>query len=375
MAIALLLARIAVAADNDELHRVTFKNEKQQLQTIQGRIEVEAVDGGLLLVTRDGRLWTITPDQLQNRESTGESFEAFNAEEIQTQLAVELGNDFDIHSTRHYVICSNAGRHYTKWCGNLFERLYAAFRRHWRTSRLGTDKPEFPLQAIVFANRKQFADYASQIPGVDAATSKGFFSARTNRIVLYDLTASENGRAARNAAEVRRKVQQSPFNVATVVHEATHQIAFNTGIHTRYADNPLWLTEGLAMYFETPDLENPAGWRSVGKANRWRLEQLRQSVQAGRQQSTLAQLLTTDDLLREAETAADAYATAWAYTYFLIKTRRKAYVEYLRGLSTKTPLVWDTPEQRLADFRAAFGENPDRLERDFHRYMERSVRR
>ena len=42
--------------------------------------------------------------------------------------------------------------------------------------------------------------------------------------------------------------------MATIVHEATHQIAFNCGMQQRYADIPLWLCEGMAVYFEAPDL-------------------------------------------------------------------------------------------------------------------------
>ena len=53
-----------------------------------------------------------------------------------------------------------------------------------------------------------------------------------------------------------------PGVTVTVIHEATHQIAFNCGLHTRYADNPLWLTEGMALYFETPDLRSRSGWRT-----------------------------------------------------------------------------------------------------------------
>jgi len=37
--------------------------------------------------------------------------------------------------------------------------------------------------------------------------------------------------------------------VSTIVHEATHQIAFNCGLHTRLSDCPVWFSEGIAMYF------------------------------------------------------------------------------------------------------------------------------
>ena len=62
--------------------------------------------------------------------------------------------------------------------------------------------------------------------------------------------------------------------VSTIVHEATHQIAFNCGLHTRLSDCPRWLSEGIAMYlFETPDLSSPKGWKSIGCVNQLRLEQ------------------------------------------------------------------------------------------------------
>ena len=35
-------------------------------------------------------------------------------------------------------------------------------------------------------------------------------------------------------------------NVATIIHEATHQLAYNSGMQRRYADNPMWVSEGLA---------------------------------------------------------------------------------------------------------------------------------
>src|SRR5213076_2929676 len=97
------------------------------------------------------------------------------------------------------------------------------------------------------------------------------YSIQSNRIVLYDLTAGPDSRPAKTLDDITRKIGQSPFNVATVVHEATHQIAFNSGLHTRQADNPLWLTEGMAMYFETPDLSSKSGWKTVGVLNDLRL--------------------------------------------------------------------------------------------------------
>src|SRR5436190_8860041 len=45
----------------------------------------------------------------------------------------------------------------------------------------------------------------------------------------------------------------------TMIHEATHQVAFNTGLHSRIGENPRWVVEGLATVFEAPGVRNSGG--------------------------------------------------------------------------------------------------------------------
>ena len=286
-------------------------------------------------------------------------------------MLAEFGEGFEIVRTDHYVICTNAGKPYAEWCGNLFERLLSAFLTHWRGKPLSLEEPAAPLPAVVFASAEEFARFAAKDAGPATAKSKGYYSVRTNRIVLYDLTAGPNSPPAQTPLDVARKVAASPFNVATVVHEATHQIAFNCGLHTRYADNPVWLTEGMAMYFETPDLKNRTGWRTIGKVNRLRLGQFKKSLSGRPSPDSLVSLISSDQRLTNAETAALAYAEAWALSYFLIHKRRGQYENYLDALSQKKPLEWNTPKQRLAEFQAAFGEDLKQLDQEFLRYIAR----
>ncbi|MGH7129841.1 MAG: DUF1570 domain-containing protein, partial [Planctomycetaceae bacterium] len=291
-------------------------------------------------------------------------------EELGSQLQSELGEGFTVHQSRHYVLCTNAGTLYAEWCGSLFDRLYAAFETHWHSRDLRLTEPELPLGAILFATRKQFAEYAAKDVGPEMAEALGYYSIRTNRMVLFDLTADEGEEPARTPADITRKLAESPLNVATIVHEATHQIAFNRGLHVRYADNPLWLSEGMAMYFETPDLTNRSGWRTVGQVNRGRLARFRDFARNRRAADSLQTLIASDERFTNAETAADAYAEAWALSYFLIKTRRRQYVEYLNRIARKPRLVWDTPEERWAEFQEVFGDT-QRLEQEFLRHAAR----
>ena len=123
------------------------------------------------------------------------------------------------------------------------------------------------------------------------------------------------------------------------------------------------------MYFETPDLRSAKGWRGIGNVNSSRLEQFQRQL-AARSVDSLEMLIRDDKRFTDSKQALDAYAEAWALTYFLIKKHEKQYVSYLRMLSTKKPLLQDGPERRLDEFRRTFGDLPQ-LHAEFLRYMVR----
>jgi len=356
--------------DSPGLERLSWIDEAKQPHEAAGRILVEAQDGGLLLLGQDGRLWSIEKEQISARTSAGEPFRPLTTAALAKQLKAELGNGFDVVTTRHYVICTSARRQYAQWCGTLFERLFTSFHNYWKLRGVKLTEPDFPLIAIVLQDEKAFAAFATKDAGADAATAKGYYSIGSNRMVLYDLTAGAGGQAA-DDADISRLLADVPFNIATVIHEATHQIAFNSGMHVRYADNPLWLVEGMAMYFETPDLSSKTGWKTAGALNDHRLDQFRDFVSSRREGDSLETLIGADGRFNDARTMPDAYAEAWALSDFLIRTRKEAYVGYLKTLAAKPRLIFDTPAERLAEFRAAFGDDLKQLDSELLKYIKR----
>jgi hypothetical protein len=343
--------------------------------TIEGRVVVQAQDGGLMVQSRDGVLWTVEPQQKLNHTHDDVPFTPFSADELAARLLGELPQTFSTHRTAHYLICYDTSREYAQWCGALFEQLYRAFANYWTQRGFRINEPEFPLVAIVFADRAAYAKFARAEVGAGVEGIIGYFSLRTNRMTMYDLTGIETiarQRSRRGSpAEINHILAQpdAERTVATIVHEATHQIAYNCGLHTRFSDCPLWFAEGIAIYFETPDLNNPRGWRNVGGINRVRWSQMRDYL-SRRPADSLRTLLVDDQRFRDTKQAADAYAEAWSLTYFLIRQHSKQYFDYLKLLSEKKPLVWDTPEERLAEFTAIFGDLR-RLDAEFVRYMIR----
>lgn len=357
------------------LEHVSFARDGKT-QHVSGRLVVEAVDGGLLVESSDGVLWDVQPDEITERTNDSQPFHRLDKDKLAEKVRRQLPSGFEVYTTSHYLICHNTSRAYATWCGSLFERLHMAFTNYWRRRGFELHEPPGPLVVVVFADSASYQQHAADELGQTASSIVGYYSLRTNRITMYDLSGLESLRAPGdrhgNVKQINAMLSRPaalPL-VATVVHEATHQIVFNCGLQTRYADIPLWVSEGLAIYFETPDLSSATGWRGIGRVNRPRLIAFRKNL-AKRADDALESLIADDRRFRDAGQAADAYADAWALNYYLIRQRPKQYADFLQHLAKKQPLVWNTPEERLAEFKKFFGDDLAELETDFLRQMRK----
>jgi Protein of unknown function (DUF1570) len=354
------------------LDYVTIRQGESRRE-VAGRIEVEAVDGGVMLLARDGGLWPVEKENLVSRRSDTKPFAPFTQKELARQLAAEIPG-FKAYQTQHYVIHYNTSPAYARWVGSLFEGLYKAFYNYWTRRGAVLHEPEFPLVALVFDGQAAYARYAHAEVGEAASTIIGYYNLKTNRMTTYDLTGVEAGGIGndRNAAARIEQILSQPGaerTVATIVHEATHQLAFNSGLQVRFADVPFWVSEGIAIYFETPNLESTKGWRNIGGVNRVNLINFRTYL-ARRTAGSLEELLSNDKRFRDSATSADAYAEAWGLNYYLLQTKSEAYVKYLAALAEQKPLVDVAPEERIKQFKQFFGEDLLTIENDFLRYMK-----
>ena len=369
MVLCLTLALPALAVD-----RVTFRRDGKTTEAV-GRLLVEAQDGGLLLLDRGGTIWAIPPEEQVSHAHDDQPFKPLTRDELSKQVLAELPQGFKVHSTSHYLIFYDTSPVYAQWCGSLFERLYMAFTNSWARKGFELKTPEFPLVAIVFAQRESYLKHSRPDLGKAAESIVGYFNLASNRMTMYDLTgveaAGHGRRRGTSAAQINQILSRPDAlqTVSTIVHEATHQIAFNCGLHARLSDCPLWFSEGIAVYFETPDLRSAKGWGGVGAVNEPRLEQFRGYLST-RPADSLETLIRDDSRFRDQKQAADAYAEAWALTYFLIRQRPKEYIAYLAMLSKKPPLGQDSPKKRLDEFRQVFGDLKQ-LDAEFLRQMAR----
>jgi len=359
----------ASTAQPSQRERIEWNGQSGRRQA-DATVLVEALDGGLLIELPDQRLEIIDRAALVARRALAAAPVADN--DLGRQIAGELPPGFRQFSTKHYLICYDTSRAYAQWCGALFERLHDAFTNFWQQAGFEVSRPGQPLVVVVFSDRQRYEHHAGRDLGAAADRVVGYYNLLSNRVTTFDLSGSDAlaRQPARSAGRAGLEILASPEAaglVATLVHEATHQMAFNGGLHRRLAPVPLWVSEGVAMYFETPDLASERGWRAIGTVNRPRLEKFL----AGQREGWLEEIVRDDESFRRADEALDAYSRAWALTYFLMQTRRESFVAYLRALSQKEPLSEDDPEIRLREFVAAFGGPPKAFEEPVAKFMAR----
>lgn len=343
-----------------------------QRHALVGEVLVEAQDRSLLFLENDGRLWVVQPDEILDRVDAEEPVEPIDRDELGERLLAELPEGFRLHTNGKFVIAYQTERAYARWIGGLYQRLSRGFDRYWSRKRFKLNAPEFPLPIIIFANKSEYERYLTRELGGAPGEMVAYYNLLTNRVAMYDLTDGQRAPGAelgneRRINEVLSNPRAIPM-VATIIHEGTHQLMFNMGMQQRFADTPLWLNEGLAMYFETPDLSNSRGWRAIGQINPLRIQRFRRNL-AARTPKSLSNLLSSDEAFRDPTTSLDAYAEAWAFVYFLLNRHEKEFVEYLKHMSAKPLLQYDDGATRVAEFMHFFDVSLDELDREFVEYM------
>ena len=353
--------------------RVEYLSDGLELSTI-GEALKEYGDGSMLLLAPDGRLLSIQGEDIKSSVAVTEAMVPASSEEIFEAIKAQLPQGFQVHKTKHYLLVYNTSDAYVQWVGHLFERLYRGFNNYWRTRGIDLEEPRFPLVAVVFSDKASYLAYGERDIGSSASAMIGYYNMNTNRMAMYDLTGVDVAISDRSRISSQAVVNQilsrpqAERTVATIVHEAVHQLAFNTGLQTRLADNPLWLCEGMAMFFEAPDLRSAQGWK-IGNVNYHNFRLFAQRI-SNRPTDSLTTLITDDSLFQDAKTAAQAYPESWALTYFLMNTHAKEFSDYVAELSLLEPLGETDPRKRLDVFKKHFGEL-DALDKAFLLYMRR----
>lgn len=309
-------------------------------------------DDNMVLLGRDGQLYEFHPKAAQKSKKTATVYRGYSILEMRDRLRDEFDKTFDLSHTQHFVVVHPRGV-WSVWADRL-EGLYRSFTHYMSVRGFNLDEPRVPLVAIVFRNKGDYYSYAEDSGTPLQPGTLGHYDQISNRIFLYDAGQEEGADWA--------------ASVDTIIHEATHQTAFNVGIHRRFAEQPRWLGEGLAMMFEAKGLWDARSTHTrKDRINRGRLDDFRYLLPQ-RQPSTLPRLVASDAQFKTDPGA--AYAEAWTLSFFLCETRPKQYCEYLERVASRKPFSEYPTKKRLADFARYFGSDFKQLDAELLHWVE-----
>jgi hypothetical protein len=307
----------------------------------------------MLLLGRDGVLYEFNPAEATNAARFGDKFVPYSAAEVSGRLQSEFDASFEVSKTAHFVVVHPRGE-WKAWADRL-EMLYRSFTHYMSVRGFQSREPAVPLVAVVFRNEDDYLRHAAASGTQLQPGTLGHYDPTSNRVFLFDVSG------ANADAEWEE-------NAATIIHEATHQTAYNVGVHRRFAEQSRWVVEGLAMMFEAPGVWNASSLQSqVDRINPGRLDYFRRTA-AERPSDWLVQL-TASDLRFDADPLS-AYAEAWMLSFYLCETRPQEYSAYLARTAEREAFSKYSPLERMTDFTKTFGKDFELLTAQLNRFVE-----
>ncbi len=304
----------------------------------------------MFLMRNDGAIQQIRKCDIVHQAILNDRFRPIERSELAQQLRTEFGRNYTVKSELPYLIVARPEQ-IDNWC-KRFRSFHYSFKLYCSTHGLQTRDIEFPLVAVVFGSQTEFQRYARSEPIKVPESVVGYYMPDTNRILLY-----EDARPSTIATE------------KVICHEATHQLAFNTGLHQRRASTPLWLAEGFASMFEAPML---SGSQNCDGKSLWPESRKHTWQLIAKRPESIHRLmagLVRNDSAFESD-AQNAYTVAWAMATYLSQRSPKMFGPYLNRISDLPPFETYRADQRVEDFQSAFGTDIRLLSKKIIKYLE-----
>lgn len=249
----------------------------------------------------------------------------------------------------HYHIKTNVSGQFADEAASVMEQAYDAYRKYF-----GVDlkRKEKKLSVYIFSQNQEYKSYCEKDKHLAKwAEQDGVYDVNTNLLVTW---------SGHNLTFIKT------FLVGTGVWQYYYNCLEN-GL-------PSWLSEGYAAYF------GACTWNGekleIGLPNSPRIRRFNQALNDGTF-IRLRDLITEElDVVIDEGRFHPFSASAWALTYFLVKTPNEEYRTAFKTLEDKlktAPFVMgNTDLLGHQYFMEAFGEtNLDRLERDWMDFIER----
>jgi Protein of unknown function (DUF1570) len=312
-------------------------------------------DADAVLLEPTGRLHHLQQTDIASHKLLQLAFQPQSVIDASRLLQQELGANFEVLIQGPYVIAAPKARA-ARW-RDRFQSLLAGYARYFEVRGWPLHQPDFPLVVIVLPDRISFQRFLAHESAHTPNNVVGSYFPLSNRCILYELE---------NAVGINWSDTE-----ATIVHEAVHQIAFNTGIHERLAENPLWLVEGLATMFEQPAVyDSRVNHSNLESRMLVRKVQEIQPIlrEPGALESRIRSMIEADDIFQKEPLP--AYAVAWALTFYLAERMPNEFAAFLK-LQRKRGFSGYSLSSRAADFRKAFQADSASLAPQIQRLLQK----
>jgi len=237
----------------------------------------------------------------------------------------------------HYIVKTDIDARVCRRAAAAMDRLYEAYADVFHVD---ADEKRPKAEVVVFKDKEDFLAYAEKIGGETHAGSLGFFrrEATGGLICTY-----------------RRRTDEF-HTMSTLYHEATHQ--FISMVMPPDKPPPLWLNEGVAVYFENSEWKG--GKLRTGNIPAARLKFLQKKLRAGEH-------IPLADLIIRTRDRYDAlcYSEGWSLVYFYVHARGGAYKGRFRSYFRALQAGMD-PEKA---FRKHLARDLGQLERAWKKHV------
>ena len=289
----------------------------------------------MIVLGRDGSMHSLDPINDQSIKRVSGTYTPASAAELRNNLRAEYGRNYEVIATKNFLVVQPTNRG-NRW-PNLFEQSHRAFTTYMTRRGVNVRKGRFPMVAVVFPDQKAMYNEFKRMK-IDVSRVAGVYSNDSNRVLTHD-----GGHAELIAATVR--------------HEAAHQSAFNSGIHSRVVDTPKWITEGIGQLFEPAAMTKP-GTTARERANLDSMAYIKATM-SGRNQTqfnqTIVQLIGDDMLFNDQKTISKAYAVSWAMMFYLAERQPKQFAKLLNHTGKRPSFRSYDKKDRIKDFQQIVG--------------------
>ncbi len=328
------------------------------------------------------------------------------ARSLQRQLARDFHHPFHVRQGRNFIEIYDTTPLFASQRMTYLQEAHASFYDYFNLRLIHARPLPHRLLVLLFKQRKNFLSYARNVDHADMAWAAGYYSQRTNRVAFYD---DSTGRSAMAVDKLDRQLRKSlrtlarrersatlnrepdlaaalarqrsatarkllfinnyahfalqRINRAKTIHEACHELSFNSGIQKRGVDYPFWLSEGLATSFEETD--------SPARINRGRLAVFLKARNS-HQMIPLKTLISRQPGAHVTiATLSTYYGESWALFYYFYGHDRRSLEKLLLLYRRQIPGRIIPPKRQLAFFQRCFGDHLARLNRRWLRTFKR----